>query len=399
MASDGARGFDVVVVGAGPAGSAAAFTCARLGLSVALLDRKTFPRDKLCGGLFTGRSRLYSREIFGEDIDPALLDVKREVTFGFSGRAIGTMQDVPPLYLTMRLDLDAHLLGRALGAGARDFTGRAVAALDAAAGTVRLADGEVLAYGVLIGADGVNSRIATDLFGQAFDRRRIGFGLEIEAGGRHVDAARPIRIDFGQARWGYGWVFPKTCSTTIGVGGLLSRNADMKAVLRGYLDQLGVAGTEARVKGQFIPFGDFRRRPGRGRVLLCGDAAGLVDPITGEGIAYALKSGQLAAESAVACLAQGRPEAAHDMYRRRLRGIHGALRAANALRPLLFAERTGTVFETSFRGPSGLKRTYMRMLAGEAEYRDILAPTILRAPRLAAAMLRGRWAKMRRGGA
>lgn len=381
-----ANSFDVVVVGGGPAGSAAAFTCARLGLRTALVDRAAFPRDKLCGGLFTGRSRRYAREIFGTEVDPRLFDVKRRVEFGSSGMTLGAMADVPPLYLTMRVDLDAHLLGLAMAAGVRDCTGRPLAALDEAMGTVQLGDGQVLRYGVLIGADGVNSRVAAALFGAAFDRNSIGFGLETEAGGAQVDPARPIRIDFGEAAWGYGWVFPKRRTATIGVGGLMARNPDLKAAMAGYLRRLGVADA-GRVKGQFIPFGDFRRQPGRGRVLLCGDAAGLVDPITGEGIAYAMDSGRLAAEAAGEALRRSRPGAALSLYRRRLRGIHGALRAANMLRPLLFSDRFGAVLAHSFGCGSGLKRRYLEMLAGEAEYRDVLAAALLRAPRVAGAML------------
>ena len=120
------------------------------------------------------------------------------------------------------------------------------------------------------------------------------------------NADRPLRIDFGAAHWGYGWDFPKSGSSTIGIGGVLSRNEDMKGAMAAYLDLLGQDPTQP-VKGHHLPFGDFRRRPGRGAVLLAGDAAGLVDPITGEGIAYALKSGQLAAQAAVQALAEDAP--------------------------------------------------------------------------------------------
>ena len=78
-----------------------------------------------------------------------------------------------------------------------------------AARRLTLKDGRALAYGVLIGADGANSQVARHLFGQSFDRARIGFGLEIEAGGDHVRPDAPIRIDLGAVEWGYGWVFPK----------------------------------------------------------------------------------------------------------------------------------------------------------------------------------------------
>jgi flavin-dependent dehydrogenase len=126
------------------------------------------------------------------------------------------------------------------------------------------------------------------------------------------------------------------------------------------------------MKGHFLPFGDYRRRPGRGNVLLAGDAAGFVDPITGEGIAHALGSGRLAAEAAVRVIREARPEDAASLYRMGSRRIRLALAIACRLRPIVFSEAMAPFFTRSFAGSSRVKHAYLRMLAGEADYPDLL---------------------------
>ncbi|SLN66456.1 Putative oxidoreductase/MT0587 [Pseudooceanicola marinus] len=381
--------FDVIVLGAGPAGAAAAMTACRQGLTVALVDKACFPRAKLCGGGVTGRSARYFEEIFGTPLPPELIDTKTAVEFHAEDRPLGALPQIPPMHLTMRWHFDADLVARVLAAGATDLTGCRVAEIDTTTPALTLSDGRRLTARVLIGADGVNSPVARALFGRAYDPARIGFGLEVEAPAPPGNADRPLRIDFGAAQWGYGWDFPKSGSSTIGIGGVLSRNGDMKGAMAAYLDLLGQDPTQP-VKGHHLPFGDFRRRPGRGAVLLAGDAAGLVDPITGEGIAYALKSGQLAAQAAARALAEDAPATALRRYRATLRPIHRAIRQARAIRLLLFAPLFRPAFLAAFRRSGHLRHLYMRLLAGEIEYPDLARATLRRLPAfLTGALQRG----------
>jgi geranylgeranyl reductase family protein len=367
------RHFDIVVIGAGPAGAAAAYTAARAGRSVALVDKARFPRDKLCGGGFTGRAVRYYTEVFERPL-PADIPSHGAVTFYAFGESIGTIDDIPPVYMTMRLDLDNRLFAHAIEAGAADWTGNKIARIDAEAQRVTLAGGTVLQATVLIGADGVNSATARALFGRAFDPDQIGFGLEIEAPPAGPDA--PLRIDFGEAMWGYGWSFPKPDSHTIGVGGVLAKNPDLKAVMARYTDALG-ADESIRVKGHHLPFGGARKRPGRGATLLAGDAAWLVDPITGEGIAYAMKSGQDAALAAAEALRRREPEMALKLYRDRLRPIRRAISQACLIRLIIYWGPFRTGFVRALRRSGTLRHDYMRLLGGELEY-DTLSLKLLR---------------------
>ncbi|PWK59277.1 geranylgeranyl reductase family protein [Roseicyclus mahoneyensis] len=371
---------DVVILGGGPAGSAAATTAARLGLRVVVIDKARFPRDKLCGGLFTGRARGEYVRIFGCTPDPGLFEERRAISFHLGDRTLSRMEDVPPMYLTMRRSLDAHLLSLAAQAGAELRTGCRVADIDLAAERVVLEDGTTLAYRVLIGADGVTSAVARTLFGRPFDPKKIGFALEKEMPPQtDADVLRTVRVDFGAAEWGYGWSFPKRASTTVGVGGLHRLNPDMKARLHDYAALLQQGDADG-MKGHFLPFGDHRRRPGRGNVLLAGDAAGFVDPITGEGIGHALTSGRLAAEAAVLALREGRQGDAAAVYRMATRDLRHSLATARMLRPIVFSSGLAPMFLGGFGASGTMRHAYLAMLAGDCEYGQILGLLARRLP-------------------
>lgn len=351
-----------------------------------LIDRAVFPRDKLCGGLLTGRSRRAINAIFQTDLPQDLALVRDCASFHLASGPLATLTDVPPMALTMRRDFDGWLREQALAAGALDFGGQGLRDIDTDARSLTLASGDTLRFGAMIGADGVKSPTARALFGRAFDPARIGFALEIEA----PPSDAPLRIDLDAAHWGYGWSFPKAHSTTIGIGGWQARNPDLKSQMAAYLARLGLDPGAHRIKGHHLPFGDFRRQPGRGAVVLAGDAAGLVDPITGEGIAYALESGALAARAAVAALARGKPDSALTIYLDSLRPALRELAHARRLRLLMFHPATAPTFHRGFARSRQMTRDFMHLLAGDIGYPQVMGRLTLRLPRLAAMALTGR---------
>lgn len=378
--------FDVIVVGSGPAGSAAATTACKSGLDVAIIDKATFPRDKLCGGLFTGRSEKAMCAIFGREVTPELFLTSDHMRFFAGGETLADIENTPPMHLTMRRDFDTMLHAHAVNAGATPFLGAPITELDTTKKTLTLRDGTQMEYGVLIGADGVNSFVGRTLFGRPFNPDEIAFGLEIESPIQETrDGA--VEIDFDAAHWGYGWSFPKHKSMTVGVCGLTSRNADMKSNMAAYVDQLGADET-LKYKGQYLPFGDYKKQPGRGAVLLAGDAAGLVDPITGEGIALAMESGALAADAAVEALKSEAPQSAFAVYAKKLTPIHKSLAQARMWRLIMFPKATEGYFKKAFARGSHLQMKYLELLAGEADYSDLRWELIRRIPKLGWRMLR-----------
>jgi geranylgeranyl reductase family protein len=360
----------VVVAGGGPAGAAAAFTAARAGLSVALIDKSAFPREKLCGGGLTDRCRASFEAVFGQPLPDEIVLGGEHMAFFMAGAPLSRMQG--RIGLTMRRAFDAHMVSLAQDAGATLMLGDAVEDIDEAGRIIILKSGARLAYGHLVGADGVNSAVARTLYGAAFDPAAVGFGLEVEVPRADLpNCPEDVEIDFGRADWGYGWVFPKRHTFTIGVGGVHRRNPDMKAKLAAYLTDKGLDPAKYKVKGQYLPFGRCREQPGRGRILLCGDAAGLVDPITGEGIGYAIESGAAAGAAIAEAAADQRPDAAYAAYARATAPIRAAMRQARGWRLLIFSRMAKGLFAKAFGRARILRQGYLDIMAGVKDYEDL----------------------------
>jgi geranylgeranyl reductase family protein len=368
-----AERFEVVVVGAGPAGSAAARTLAAAGRNVCIIDKAVFPREKLCGGLITLRSKkIFERAFEGEWKSELFLSSTR-VAFFSDGKELA---EAPPyhnskLFFTMRIDFDNYLLELAHQAGAHLKLGQAVSKLDTKEMVIQLASGADISFDFLIGADGVNSQVAKSIFGYSFDPDTIGFGLEVEVPRENLPKQTDcVEIDFAAARWGYGWIFPKKSTFTIGVGGIHKLNPNLRESLDRYLQHKGLSVDEFKVKGQYIPFGDYRKTPGSGRILLCGDAAGTVDPITGEGIAYAMQGGEAAARAIISSM-ENKCDNALDLYLIEYKNIAKPIKQATFWRKLIFPAIVQKPFAWAFADASTLQKGYLDILAGDRDYNSL----------------------------
>jgi geranylgeranyl reductase family protein len=291
--------FDAIVVGAGPAGSTAALRLVRAGARVLLLDRERFPRDKPCGGGLTERAV----KQLPVSVDPVVEDVVDRFELGFRYRSHVERGGKRPLVLmTQRRRLDAFLVEEAARAGADFRDGLRATALELGEreATVRF-DGTAATGSVVIGADGVNGLTAKAL---GFGDRRHGVALEGNVSHVHAREDRwrgRAVVDLGTVAGGYSWVFPKGDHVNVGVGGWRSEGPRLRDHLRGACAGYGLPYERLEsVRGFRLPM----RRAGepvvRGRALLVGDAAGLVDPLSGDGIYEALLSSRLAVEAVLA---------------------------------------------------------------------------------------------------
>lgn len=295
--------FDVLVVGAGPAGSTAAYRLAQAGASVLLADRARFPRDKPCGGGLTYRA---VREL-PVPVEPVVEDsVDRfELRLGYRRRFERKSQH-PLCLMTQRSRLDAHLAEQAALAGADFRDGAKVEEIVLSVDGVTASVGSrPVAARALVGADGVNGVTARTL-GLGGDYEH-GVALEgnVSFGAADRDRYRGrLVLELGIIPGGYGWVFPKGEHVNIGVGGWASQGPTLRERLNELCVQHSVAPSALTdVRGYRLPL----RRPGSrlvtGRAALIGDAGGLVDPLTGDGIYEALLSARLASEAMVELLA------------------------------------------------------------------------------------------------
>jgi geranylgeranyl reductase family protein len=297
--------YDAIVVGAGPSGSTAAYRLAAAGKDVLLLDRASFPRDKPCGGGVTERAV----RLLPFSIEPVVEDVatKVDLRLGY-GRTIERGDGVPLVYLTQRRRLDHFLAERAAGAGAEFRDGIRVIAVETGEEGVTVDAGrERFRASALIGADGANGLTARAL--GLGGNRHVGVALEgnlsYSRAGRDGYRGK-IVLEFGVVPGGYAWVFPKTDHMNFGVGGWGSEGP----ALRGHLERLcaahGVSSDKLEdVRGYRLPLRSPSSTLARGRALVIGDAAGLIDPVSGDGMFEGFLS-SLFASDAVLDLLDGR---------------------------------------------------------------------------------------------
>ncbi|WP_433731697.1 geranylgeranyl reductase family protein [Actinoplanes sp. CA-051413] len=291
--------WDVAVIGAGPGGLAAAHAAATAGARTIVLERAEHPRYKTCGGGLIGTSLA----IAAPRIKVPARDTVAAITFTENGRRAFTRRSPghPVLTMVRRNDFDFAWYEAARAAGAEVRQNAQVRTLDQDAdeATVTLADGEVITARFVIGADG-SAAISSRHVGVTFDQQDLG--LEVEVAATEADRAAyrgRVLLDWGPVPGSYGWVFPKDDELTVGVIMEKGRGAETKKYLADLLAQLGLA--DRRVVRDSGHLTRCRRTDAplrRGRVLVVGDAAGLLEPWTREGISYALRSGTWAGEVA-----------------------------------------------------------------------------------------------------
>jgi len=306
---------DVAVVGAGPAGSTTARLLAERGASVALIEQCPLPRTKTCGG------GLVARALQGlmTDVTPAIEQECRDVEVRLPGsRTIVCRRATPVVSMTTRAHLDLLLAERARDAGATLLTARTVTdiATDSRGVTVTTNHGTVRCA-MAVAADGATGTVSRTRFDAL---RHAAPALELEIAPSDRVLARfgdRARFDFGIIPRGYCWVFPKREHLSVGVVSLRRGRVNLGRALTTYLGALGIDPGPVRPRGSLIPIRPCGQPWVRGRVLAVGDAAGLADPLTAEGISGAVLSGRLAA----AAVTRGdlNPDRSERIYGRLLR--------------------------------------------------------------------------------
>jgi len=280
--------FDAVVVGAGPAGSTTAYRLAAAGASVLLVDKARFPRDKPCGGGVT----LRAARAIPFSVDPVVEDVvdRFELRLGY-GSSFERSSQEPLCLMTQRSRLDEFLARQAAAAGAEFRDGVSTTYENGSL----LVDGERIDASVIVGADGVNGLTART-FGLAGDH---GHGVALE-GNAPLDARYRGRLvlELGVVPGGYAWVFPKGDHVNVGVGGWESEGPRLRDHLRRLCAVHDVDfDALTRLRGYRLPYRRASSVFARDNVLLVGDAAGLIDPLSGDGMYEAFVSARLAAEA------------------------------------------------------------------------------------------------------
>ncbi len=314
------------MVGAGPAGASAALGALTHDptLRVLLLDRSDFPRDKSCGDGIAWHVLDALAEVGAGDVIDDWTPIRRLELSRGGAKVEGTMRR--EVHVVPRQVFDARLVERAVAAGAVLRRHRVSSVTDGA-GQVTVS-GTITAR-VVVAADGAHSRMRAGLLGPRHGQRALairGYAPTTpELAGRQV-------IRYGERRQpSYAWAFDRGDGlANVGYGELLPRagarrTAPSRQLLLDELETLipGAAATGTDWLGHHLPLSGWRWHQPDGAVLLVGDAAGLVNPMTGEGIYYAVATGIAAGRTAARCLAEGRPEASGARHRRDVRRLLG----------------------------------------------------------------------------
>jgi geranylgeranyl reductase family protein len=291
--------YDAIIIGGGVAGTTAAYILAKGGKNVLLLEKEKLPRYKTCGGGVISRvsdilpykidsvveKKMYTADIF-DHVTNLSFHVKRSE---------------PIINMTMRDRLDYFMLGKASEENASYKNEIAVTDINQNGVYVEVITGKEKYYTrFVIAADGATG-ITVRKLGTQKNYKKIP-ALEHEV---YVDEnqfkkhSKTARFDFGFVPGGYAWVFPKKEHLSIGLLTMNGSGKSLQKYLNEYINMLGIKDIKDEKKhGYYIPFLK-KKEFTNGRILLVGDAAGLTDPITGEGISYAMESGRYAAEAII----------------------------------------------------------------------------------------------------
>jgi geranylgeranyl reductase family protein len=292
--------LDLIIVGAGPAGSVAAYTAAKLGLTTLLIEKEMMPRYKPCGGGLTPKAIdfLEARDL----LDKNVVERKcREMKIFAPNIEFTITCKKEMVTLVDRSKFDLSLVRKAERKGAMFNEGEKVKGLHVSSDGVEVVTtrGRYLSK-ALIGADGVNSIVAklTNLR-KRWKPDEVWLALETTLPLMKSLDQSCIRIYFGDTYSGYGWIFPKKDVVSIGLCGRLAEFINPRERFLKFVQAKYAKRDNLRYHAHLIPLGGIWRENNvyTHRVLLIGDAAGFVDPLTGEGIYHAMLSGEVAAHT------------------------------------------------------------------------------------------------------
>ncbi len=296
--------YDVIIAGAGPAGGILAFELASKGINVLVLEKDVFPRYKCCAGGVTFRAA----EFLDGTMEEVTKNTITNVTVRYKNDNYSGYSENDLIYTIMREEFDCALVGMAEKKGATVLQGQKVTGVTHNDGLVEVntSQGRYRAR-YLAGADGAYSLVARSSGVNVIRDHITAVNADVIVSDYELEQWRSrIHIDVGCIAGGYGWVFPKKEVLSIGIGCISSRAKTIKSEFDIFIATLGLKEyTISRFNGGLIPVCKKNAVVYKNNVVLLGDAAGFVDPLTGEGIFYAMKSAKLAAPAIEKSLHQG----------------------------------------------------------------------------------------------
>lgn len=365
---------DVIIVGAGPAGSTLAYRLASGGLKVALLEKEHFPRVKPCGGGLDGVFYQYLPDGMTVDhVIEARIDIS---AVRYQGRNHREYPMPVPMYMAQRLRLDKHLARQAAQAGAELVEGADVVSLEHFAVRVpgvapfwqaTTKDRQTYQAPIIVGADGAFGVVAKLAeIPQYPDHREVFLASEWDVAVTdqdHMDWRGKLLIDISVNPLGYSWIFPKYDHLNIGFALPKKLGKKLNGITQRFADERSGLTYERKSKhGHWIPFAVPGAPVVKNGVLLVGDAGGFVDPTTGAGISWGVKSSAFAEIPIQNAVRTGDVEQL-NLFQDSADAIHRDLEAGKALRNLLILS-----FAITHRNWDSVFTTALKCICGQQTY-------------------------------
>ncbi len=356
---------DTVIIGGGPAGISCATLLQKNGVSNLVIEKKTFPRKKLCAGLVTQKTfRLLVEELgfSAEELAPVFCDESSTLEL-YSGDLLLTRSELStPFRLTRRELLDTFLARQYQLRGGVLLENTTLNGSDLSANILTLSNGDTVEFRHLVVADGALSETRS-LLGYPFPT--LGFCMETHVPKEKLPQGTAVQVRFGVIPKGYAWVFPSGNDFCVGMGGVWQKGIDHKRLMNEFLASLGLENPEEYpAKGAFLPYGETKKQSGGSEhILLIGDAGGFADPISGEGLYFALATGKAAADAILHA-----PEHARTEFDKLTAPERKIIRQGTRLQKLLYSAAVQKLFRKKVLGKNAFVGFYCENLVSEYNY-------------------------------
>lgn len=361
--------YDTVIIGAGPAGAACGITLQKRGVNHCIIDKAVFPRSKTCAGLVTGKALRNIKELYGEDgIDELFCAVSSKVKI-YNRKELLTEAPIShPVHLVNRRDFDNALVEKYRSLGGELREGECDIAIDFVDDCVVLENGDKLFYKTIVFADGALSLAHKLLY---VPREKLAFGVEVYLPAEKLPTDS-VDLYFGYLDSGYVWVFPHGDTVCVGVANIYHKKEDYQKILAKVLSDLGVETSEEKFIGAFLPYGFVvpqKKLPDN--VLLAGDAGGFTDPISGEGLYMAIKTGIYAAESVLTPMPQ-------TEYLKRVKPFEKVVKDGKKLQKMFYKPSIQSKFIKKVKGNSRVVSFFFDNQVDEYKYTYHHMPALFR---------------------